>query len=414
MVIASRGEERRKAMSTNKGLWRWALVGAAMVVLTGPARANLIGNPPSVTTNNTAAIVVFPKIVVDTTAGVDTMIQMTNSAAVLTRLHCFYVNANGHCATNPAQICDEVNFRSQCTAGGPCIPGWLETDFRVTLTKRQPLSWSAAQGRSVFPIPGSPLDGPFDQTNQDSNVPPVPENPFIGELRCIQVDVLSGEPIDRNDFKGEATIVRTAATALDVRKYNAIGIPAIDGAQDDPIRTLNLGGPNAEYNACPHVLTVNHFFDRAQVPTHANSQVATVRSDLTFVPCGADFETQTAASATLQFLIYNEFEQRFSTSTKVDCFKEVNLPDIDTRPGDFAGDDAFSIFAVGVQGTLAGQSRIRPVAGSGDYDGRAVLAVLEEFWTDNASGTPISYSDAANVQYQGARQQGDQIVIPVD
>src|SRR6185436_4940897 len=111
-----------------------------------------------------------------------------------------------------------------------------------------------------------------------------------------------------------------------------------------------------------------------------------VNSSLTIVPCAADFLNQdlNLANATIQVLIFNEFEQRFSTSTKVTCYREVQLADIDTLPGP-AG-NLFSIFSIGTQGTLTGQSRLRAVAGPNEdgYQGRAVLMVLTENW---ASGT---------------------------
>jgi len=146
---------------------------------------------------------------------------------------------------------------------------------------------------------------------------------------------------------------------------------------------------------------------------------------------------------TAQYLVFNEFEQRFSTSTKVDCYLETPLSDIDTRPGPEG--DPFSIFNVGVQGTLTGMSRLRSVAGPNvdGYDGRAILALIGENWgagvcganpgtaggsipiadvqlcstdADCDGGTctnPFVATDAANVQFQGSRPQGDRISIPL-
>jgi len=398
-------------MSTKKGFWRWALVMAAVMIVSGPAGAGLINDPPSVTTNTSAGLVVYPKIVVDPANGIDTHVQLTNVENILTRAHCFYVNANGHCSNNPNLICNEENFLTVCPTPGVCVPGWQETDFRLTLTKRQPISWNASDGRTQFPLPPVPGESDTAQSNKDSLIPPVPEIPFIGELRCVEVspDPLSGEPIARNDLKGEATIVTAEADALDASKYTAIGIPAIDGAQDGDPGTLNLGGPAAEYNGCPNILTLDHFFWMAEVRTHRGSVGADVFSRLTVVPCAADYLNQIGAEATLQFLIYNEFEQRFSTSTKIDCYKDVAIADIDTRVGP-SGNDS-SIFAVGVQGTLTGQTRIRSVAGSSEdgYAGKGVLALLQETWV-SLQGVR---SDMANVQYQGTRDEGDQVLIPL-
>ncbi len=60
-------------------------------------------------------------------------------------------------------------------------------------------------------------------------------------------------------------------------------------------------------------------------------------------------------------LVYNEFEQRFSTSARVGCYRNTPLADIDTLPGPTG--DRYSIFAAGVQGTTVGQTRIRGVPG---------------------------------------------------
>jgi hypothetical protein len=468
-------------MSTKMGIWRGALAGAVVLLAVGTASARVI-DPTGVTTNESTAIVLYPKLKVDlntcvagfcsltpesactdnddcqvpAVAGVDTLIQLTNTSEFLTKVHCFYTNTNSHCSNAPETICTDANFRDVCPAGGLCVPGWIETDFRLTLTKRQPLSWSINDGLASLPLAGIPGQGNPPQFNEGS-IPPVLEVPFTGELMCIQVDVTTELPADRNDLKGEASIVKTVADRIDTAKYNAIGIKAIEGRQDANPNVLNVGGPEAEYGVinenvdppftgCPNVLTVNHFFDGANVHTHGGTLVQPVETDLTVVPCEHDYLTQTANApgATIQFLIYNEFEQRFSTSTRVDCYKETPLSDIDTRPGPEG--DAFSIFNVGVQGTLSGMSRLRSVAGPNvdGYDGRTILALIGENWGAGlclAGGAeqlehngqaahlcatdadcpveaptctnPFVATTAANVQFQGSRPQGDRISIPL-
>jgi hypothetical protein len=301
------------------------------------------------------------------------------------------------------------------------------------------------------------MAGQNNQFNQGS-IPPAPEVPFTGELLCVQVDIANELPIDRNDFKGEATTITTIGPEIDANKYNAIGIKAIEGGQIDPPNILNIGGPDAEYGVlnqtvdpprfggCPNVLTLNHFFEGADVVTHDREVRGRVRSDLTVVPCERDYLNQTANGlfTTIQFLIFNEFEQRFSTSTKVNCYKETPLSDIDTVPG--PGGNTTSIFSAGVQGTLTGMSRLRSVAGPNldGYDGRTILAILSENWAagmcidSNAQSgglekmrkidttlcatdedcpvgvcvNPFFKTTAANVQFQGSRLQGDRITIP--
>ena len=496
-------------MSTKMGFWRWALASVAILIATGTAGARVI-DPTGVTTSQPTAIVLYPRLKVDLNtcqgpplgprtcsltpdvscssdgdcngcnlmsstcrlaptiacdgpedcpgAAVDTLVQLTNTSEFLTKVHCFYTNTNSHCSNAPDTICTDADFHTVCPLGGVCVPGWQETDFRLTLTKRQPLSWSVEDGLSSLPLATMPGQGTPPQFNE-GNIPAAPEIPFTGELICIEVDVSTELPSDRNDYKGEATTVKTIRADIDANKYNAIGIKAIEGAQVDPPGVLNIGGPEAEYGVidpnvdppfrgCPNVLTLNHFFDGANVVTHDFEVEGTVNSDLTLVPCQRDYLNQTAngVDITVQFLVFNEFEQRFSTSTKVNCFKEIRLSDIGSNQPGPAG-DAFSIFNVGVEGTITGMSRLRSVPGpnTDGYDGRGILALLNENWasgvcTDTAPATtagdgplmgttlctsnadcsggetcvgPGTSTTAANVQFQGSRPQGDRITIPL-
>jgi hypothetical protein len=472
-------------MGTKMGFWRWALASAAIVIASGVADARVI-DPTGVTTQDPAAITLFPRLKVDLNtclekwdgsgfcsltpnvecrddddcadrgAAIDTIVQLTNTSEFQTQVVCFYTNTNGHCSNLPDTICTDANFRTQCPPGGLCVPGWSETDFHLTLTKRQPISWSISDGLSSLPLANMAGQGNPPQFNSGS-IPPVQEVPFTGELLCIETDS-AGLPSDRNDYKGEATEIKTIRANLDVSKYNAIGIKAIEGRQIEPTNVLNIGGPDAEYgvlnravdperfSGCPNVLTLNHFFDGANVVTHDDSVQGRVNSDLTIVPCERDYLNQTANGlfATIQFLIFNEFEQRFSTSTKVNCYKETPLSDIDTVPG--PGGNTTSIFSAGVQGTLTGMSRLRSVAGPNvdGYDGRTILAILSENWAagictppwaqsggilvkkligttlcttdadcpEGSCVNPFVKTTAANVQFQGSRLQGDRITIP--
>jgi hypothetical protein len=422
----SGGEERRHVMSINRGLWRRVMLWAIAAVLglgVSTVRADVV-------TDQGAAILIFPKIRVDTTAGrrTDTVIQITNTSRFLARVRCFYINANSHCSNAGVQVggatapeicltnsdCNPGNIR-----GGTCVQGWDPRDFQLTLTKRQPLSWRASEGltnpcpQNLTPEQCSeqgfvPLSGGREsrdgQDNDDTRVPEVQENPFVGELKCVQVEPGNELPFDRNDLKGEATIITTTAARgdVDVRKYNAIGIQATGLPQneddDDPANLL-LGGPDAEYNACPNVLVIDHFFDSPAtlpgnvgndvpvsqgVATHSDGTgtptlIGRIATDLVFVPCSEDILNRNVnfGNATLQLLVYNEFEQRFSLSTRVSCYKEIQLSDLDTRPG--TSDNATSIYSAAVQGTLTGQTRVRPVPSS--TLARRVLAIAEERWT---------------------------------
>src|SRR5262249_33954569 len=143
---------------------------------------------------------------------------------------------------------------------GVCEPQWNETDFHIRLTPGQPLAWVASEGLEDFPIDGVTRRGSDGSSNANSRVPPVPETPFLGELKCIAVSN-TGVPIDSTVLAGEATLERKRTPeglVVDVAKYNAVGIQAIPGAVNDD-HTLVLGGDGAEYQGCPNVTIVNHF-----------------------------------------------------------------------------------------------------------------------------------------------------------
>ena len=149
---------------------------------------------------------------------------------------------------------------------------------------------------------------------------------------------------------------------------------------------------------------------------------ARVATSLTLVPCTEDFETQRPQLSTTvaQFLVFNEFEQRFSTSTTVECFKETWLSNIETV------DNARSIFSVGVEGSLTGQTRIRgasPNTIPDPHTGNALLGVAEEFrcagpqfrfpLCNFVEGTQrLVSATAKNLHFQGRRPQADFIYLP--
>lgn len=341
-----------------------------------------------VSSTNPAAILVFPKLVVDTSRGVDTFVQISNVADEPVNVRCFYVNANGRCSTPPFQVCNP-NGVNDCSSPGVCVPGWQETDFAFRLTSKQPIYWRVSTGLPNLPLADRP--GPKGEFNSGS-IPPSPDDPMVGELKCVQVgdDEL---PVDMNSLIGEAGIV----DRNDTRIYNAYGIQAIEGANNRD-NTLVLG---QEYNGCPNLLLVSHFFDGANLANVVPGG-GSIRTDLTLIPCSQDFNFQAPRSVVAQYLVFNEFEQRFSTSRSVTCFQEIALSDIDTRPG--VVDDAFSIFNVAVQGTFTGQTIIRGVQTNDPLRGTGLLAITEEFRSGG--------SDANVVHQRGLRTQPDVILLP--
>ncbi|MCK6554822.1 hypothetical protein L6Q96_09615 [Candidatus Binatia bacterium] len=249
------------------------------------------------------------------------------------------------------------------------------TDFEIQLTMQQPAVWVAGEG-----LPASPPDG-RDRSLYPGAVPPVAEG-FVGELRCVVVDD-SESPVSRNALTGDATIVeRTAQTT---RKYEAIGIPGLAGNDGDNTLLLN----DVEYGSCPRVVLLNAFFSGALDPVLS----VPVYTRLTVVPCSMNIEDAIPGTATLQFEVFNEFEQPASFSVAVTCFGDLDLREI-------------PIFGVALQGTLVGQARIRPVVDAGVDRGHGVLAIGEEVRVGTGAVT------AANVHFIGGQLQGDVITLP--
>jgi hypothetical protein len=387
------------------------------------AAVNAASAGADVTSDRPAAILIFPRIVaarsISNGAAVqlvtDTLVQISNTSTEPTTLHCFNVNATGYCS-NSGFACDSSGDATCPDPRDLCVPQWTETDFDVVLTPRQPLAWRASTGlkRADLPLDGRALSGPNGESNAGTLVPPVRLKAtaselrefsiYRGELKCIVVDD-QGHGAARNVVKGEATVVSTFSEApfdesslseIAASRYNAVGIEAIDGdANGDDV--LELGGDANEYRGCPNVLIAQHFFDFAPVEA---LPVSIVFSELTLVPCTENFRAQEPGATTAQFLVFNEFEQRFSTSARVDCLFYRPLSNIDTRQA------TNSIFSVEVAGTIAGQTRIRGVSGG-------LLGIVTEGYSDAPSNLAfLSGDDAYNLGIQGERDTADRVTVP--
>jgi len=190
-----------------------------------------------VTSDESAAILVIPKIVFDPTGRfspnlkpTDTEIQVSNVSGDPVKVRCFYVNATSHCSDDTDEACFATSDCQTFGAGGLCVPGWIETDFEFMLSKFQPIVWRVSEGLTSLPL--------SDQGLNSGSIPPVSEFPFLGELKCVEVGP-DDLPIDHNDLKGEATIVAASLSGIDARGYNAIGIQAVSGAKKERITKYN-------------------------------------------------------------------------------------------------------------------------------------------------------------------------------
>jgi hypothetical protein len=149
---------------------------------------------------------------------------------------------------------------------------------------------------------------------------------FSGELVCYETDA-SGAPWSGNALTGYATLTHRATG--EVAKYPAVGstgLPANNGNG-----TLCVGGGfsescplGAEYSGCPRQWTVSHRGDHDDTATGGDRSATT----LTVAPCGLDLLSQEPARMILQLAVYNELEQRFTTSASVACWQEFALGDL--------------------------------------------------------------------------------------
>jgi hypothetical protein len=386
-----------------------------------------------VTTERGASILAFPKVLADGAS--ETIIQISNVSNSMVQARCFYLNAQLTIPSLPEGYYNP--------------PLCQETDFTISLTKQQPTHWQVSTGRFVDPT-DSCFSGnnTIDPTACDTAgidpgaIPPVPGD-FVGELKCVEVDA-AGNPIGGNHLKGEATIITLANH--DVSKYNAVGIEGTELAGqtgnllrlDQPSDTVDAEG---QYNACPNVLILNHFAEGATDPVvlangrggtcSGSDQPCEVGADcgptgtcengsdiddpaaprsatltnLTLMPCAEDFENQIFGRVTVQFDITNEFEQHFSASTTVGCWKSFLLHEVDS-----ANNPERSVFARATLGSTVAQTRISPVPESGGVIG--VASVLRADRDRNEARV------ALNVHIEGDRFSAtegnvvDEIVLP--
>jgi hypothetical protein len=428
-----------------KRVWTTAVTSCVAVAAVLLATAPRI-QAQFVASDRTAGYIVFPDVELDRTdqfnqgRRVDTVFQLTNTATTGCRtVHCAYVNATKHCANEPARAC---RTNADCLLGGTCgifagsnADCKEALDFVISLSAGQAIGWTAGEGGFVPPDVDNcgPAIGQPILALQDDVV--------VGELKCVELSSPDGTPINSNDLKGEATIYAVQSGVpggIDVRTYNAVGFPALatDGAAqprrcvggasqgsvcaapaDCPSTPSSPGtcssvlclgsttsgsppGPapgavcgTATHAACPSALVLNHWFDFAPNPVTSLPMF----TNLTLVPCSQNLAEQGPAlspATVVQLLIYNEFEQRFSASTSVACFRKTQLSQIDAR----VGAEIFSLFSVYVQGTLTGQTRIRPVTGNELDKGHGVIGVMEEVSGASVPQFPFG-SSAANLGF---------------
>jgi hypothetical protein len=364
---------------------------AVLVVYGGYARAE-------VTTDQSASMIIFPKVIVDGTR--DTYIQIANTDNMAANAECVYTNTAGTCSVTTTQTC---RINSDCPTGPPaevCLHQCTQTNFTIFLTGQQPTFWGAAEGRSnfdVYPgfspglvkplatcIGGATNGNPcaFDDDCDGGTCSSGPD-PFIGELKCFTIDQ-SGVPIAQNSLKGEAIIFGGPGGGAQLSEYNAIGIQArvapvgntivldqlpgvCDGGDNDGkacfVNVECPGGgtcaqaPDTGYNACPLALYMNHSGEGA-VDSFTEG---TVNSELSLVPCSELLEQEPVLTGA-HFDITTEMEQSTSCSVQFECGLNARLSDLAANGCNFG---------VGQLGGENLKTKIRPTEGKMCYSGSA-------------------------------------------
>jgi hypothetical protein len=344
------------------------------------------------TSERSSSILIFPKVMAITDGihpTVDTVMQISNTSNSMVYAHCVYLNG--------------APLDPRFPPGAQNPPQCQEVDFTIFLTKQQPTHWVVSTGRRVEPSPTCNLNfSACDGAGIDPGAIPPMGDYFTGELRCVEVDS-SGAPINGNHLKGEATIVVPDG---DASKYNAVGLMGLNtgASSNNSDSTLCVGGglsgdcpTGAEYNACPQTLILNQYAADASNPVidELGGPNSAVRTELTLVPCTQDFENQVPGRGIVQFLIINEFEQLFSTSTTVTCWGNL---DLSSRL--YASFNA--IFNEDFLGSRFAQTRMTPA----DPTQSGFVGVAEEFHVV-PPGSPNFTRAAANLHGEGQRPSGD-------
>jgi hypothetical protein len=319
-----------------------------------PAAAKVSSDEPT-------AVLIFPLIRVDAIAGIDSVIQLTNSADGNLAIRCAYENKTGTPTLTP---------------------------FSLQLTSDQPVAWRASVGLATVPGGGS-------------GTIPVIAGPFTGLLRCATTNA-GGMPSNLNALVGAATIERfdtTTAPAADSAHYNATGFEALAAAANGNDQ-LVLGGPGAEYAACPEALALQVFFDGAMLPLGAAGAVEhQLSTTLAVVTCAHGAASD--ASSMVSLRIINDMGQITSANREIHEQLVTPLSRIDSD------DPSRSIFSAAVQGTLSGLVTISPMEGDG---GVLALAIEEHANPDNAAQV---HSAAVRPQLLGDRTAPDTIDLAV-
>jgi len=390
---------------------KWRAFLSGLCVTAAVLGMTVVDARADITIERGASILAFPKVLAD--EGTDTLIQITNVSNSMVHAHCFYVNAQlrfpdlpENPITGNTPLWQETDFWIWLTKQQPTH--WLVSTGRFV----NPLD-NCFDGNQVD------VEDCENAGIDPGAIPPVAEN-FIGELRCVEVEAtglpLGGNHFKGEaTLKSGGDVAKYNAIGIEATEFagetgNTLLLNWPKGSEPEE---------GQQYSACPAQLIVNHLgegatdpvilknlrggvcestekevgggaqADNLWVPCQSDADCADLElngahgwqpdftcdngpliqdaagalalrsatiNDLTLIPCQADFENQIPGKVTVQFLVYNEFEQVFSASTSIECWKNFNLFQVDSP-----NNPENSIFSAARLGSAAAKTVIRPV-----------------------------------------------------
>jgi len=397
-----------------------------------------------------ASILAFPKVL--SSGASDTIITIGNTQNVMVHARCFYVDAQlpDGCAVENAKVgCvprwQETDFDIWLTKQQPthwrASVGRIVNNFDSCFTDSNQVDPTLCENAGDDPGSVPPVQegfvGELKCVQVDSDMLPIGGNALKGEAT-----VKTGGDVAKYNAVGFEGTALAGETGNDLLLNLPHGLTI-----DDP----SINDIGAQYSACPETLIVNHFAqgvtdpvvfenlrggvcepvappegslvddmseiacntdqdcctpDGAECPvgvcvggpqildpaTGALSLRSATITDLTLIPCSEDFEEQQPATVTVQFEIFNEFEQMFSASTTITCWKNFFLYEVNNFQ-----DPSRSVFSYATLGTTVAQTRVTPVGGTNAW---GVIGVQGEVRADRDQNVARTLN---NLHYEGDR-----------
>jgi hypothetical protein len=314
--------------------------------------------PGAVSQEAPASLLVFPLVRVDASAGLDTQIQLANLGDTAQSLRCVYA---------PADL-DTAARRG----------------FHLRLAAGQPVAWLASIGSA-------------EQPDGIGEIPALPAVGFTGVLRCAATLDDGSTPSRADVLTGNAVLLRRG-DAPDAASYPAVGF-AGTGASADTAEVLVLGGPMAEYDACPAEVGLQPLLDATPLGLGADGALQ-LESATTIAIATCSSTPIGGAQASVNISVTNEFAQTFSTARSVRELLVSPLSRLDTSV------PRNSIFYGPTSGSPSGSLRV-----SGGSSG--VLALALTAYVDPDAPTAPAHEALVHVQPLGTRELPDLVDLSV-